>query len=800
MHRYFEIIKDGAATGPKKYDLPLAVGGSEASIIRLEGVDHDVCYIGEDHGHLFLQPVSDSVEIFHNRERVRASVWIKSGDVTRIGNEAIVFDISGDVVTIRVVSAEKDDHKLQAEAPEPPGESPPSLNSLPRVSADYSGHQESHRPFVTKIAFFLLPLLLACALVIIFARPFYLNISPVPDSISFSGPFPVIEISGRYVGLPFRYGVKAQKEGYEPLNAVIDLGENRKEFTLSMIPLPGVVDFTSEPVNGADIKIDGASVGVTPVKGLEVPAGRHKVRASLEKYRDAEQEIIVQGKGVHQSFQLRLEPAWGYLNVISEPSGAKILVDGQELGMHTPALLEIAEGTHHVLLSHPGYLPCTFKVSISSGEHKNLNEIKLKPVPATLEITGEPEGALVAIDGVFVGKLPLEKEVEAGKTHEITVTAPGFASQGSSVLVKSGVRQNIEFKLKPVYGTIFVRTEPERAELFIDGRKQARNGGKFRLRAMPHVIEARADGYVTASRKINLLQGGVQTVSLRLKTFAAAKREKALKKSSAFAGKMILITPRPFMMGSSRREQGRRTNEVLRKVELSRPFFIGAYEVTNGEFRRFKSGHSSGSFSGHTLDGDKQPVVNVTWEDAARYCNFLSGKQGLPLFYRDDGKTITVSQPPNTGYRLPTEAEWAYAARIEGNTSPAKYPWPGGYPPKDKSGNFADESARGMLAVIIDGYHDGYAVSAPPGSFSPNRPGLFDIGGNVSEWCHDFYSPAYSSQNNDPLGPESGTHHVIRGSSWQDSSITELRLSYRTFGSKATDFVGFRIARYAELK
>ena len=83
----------------------------------------------------------------------------------------------------------------------------------------------------------------------------------------------------------------------------------------------------------------------------------------------------------------------------------------------------------------------------------------------------------------------------------------------------------------------------------------------------------------------------------------------------------------PFTMGASRREPGRRANENLRKVRLTRPFLIGSREVTNGEFRRFRPTHSSGSVQGFSLNGDDQPVVNVSWNEAARFCNWLSQKE-----------------------------------------------------------------------------------------------------------------------------------------------------------------------------
>ena len=158
-------------------------------------------------------------------------------------------------------------------------------------------------------------------------------------------------------------------------------------------------------------------------------------------------------------------------------------------------------------------------------------------------------------------------------------------------------------------------------------------------------------------------------------------------------------------------------------------------------------------------------------------------------------------QPPTTGYRLPSEAEWAYAARYAGESKARKYPWGNTFPPTGSAGNYADSSASTLLPNTLSDYGDGYLVSAPPGSFAPSRAGFFDMGGNVAEWCQDFFAVYPNAENTvvmDPAGPATGRHHVVRGSSWRNASISELRLSYRDYSEKARSDLGFRIARYAD--
>ncbi len=151
-----------------------------------------------------------------------------------------------------------------------------------------------------------------------------------------------------------------------------------------------------------------------------------------------------------------------------------------------------------------------------------------------------------------------------------------------------------------------------------------------------------------------------------------------------------------FTMGSSRREQGRRSNESLKTVRISKAFYIGVREVTNAEFREFRPEHDSGDYRGQSLNGDDQPVVRVAWSDVAQYLNWLSIDNGLqPVYREDDGEWIPA--PERNGYRLPTEAEWAYAARAAGRDEPLKYPWGAEVPPPDRSGNYADLAAADIL-------------------------------------------------------------------------------------------------------
>ena len=198
------------------------------------------------------------------------------------------------------------------------------------------------------------------------------------------------------------------------------------------------------------------------------------------------------------------------------------------------------------------------------------------------------------------------------------------------------------------------------------------------------------------------------------------------------------------------------------------------------------------------MDRPTQPVVNVSWTQAALYCNWLSKKENLKPVYTEKLGKVTGTDMNANGYRLPTEAEWAWAARAT-DSGEKKHGWGNGFPPRNKSGYFADVSAAKLIGRVIVSYNDGHIVSAPVGSFPPNEKGLYDLSGNVAEYVNDYYGIEFSlgmKADKDPTGPEKGEFHIIRGGSWRHSNITELRLSFRDYGNDPRDDVGFRIARY----
>ncbi|HCB12768.1 MAG TPA: hypothetical protein DEP36_04260 [Gammaproteobacteria bacterium] len=225
-----------------------------------------------------------------------------------------------------------------------------------------------------------------------------------------------------------------------------------------------------------------------------------------------------------------------------------------------------------------------------------------------------------------------------------------------------------------------------------------------------------------------------------------------------------------FDMGSPLTERDRGSDESIHQACV-KGFWIGKTEVTNGQFRRFKSKHSSGSFQGRSLDANTQPAVNLNWEDAQAFVEWLTWESGT-----------------GRHFRLPTEAEWEYAARAGAAT---RYYWGNMIDPR--YANFSDRNDP--TGASIGNLDDGHAVTAEAGSYLPNALGLHDVAGNVWEWTCSEYYPNYAGEEQrcSAKRPNQG-QRVTRGGSWNNGA-GDLR-SAKRLPRKPEDrdaLTGFRV-------
>jgi formylglycine-generating enzyme required for sulfatase activity len=525
---------------------------------------------------------------------------------------------------------------------------------------------------------------------------------------------------------------------------------------------------TSVP-SGADVLLDGVEIGTTPLE-TNVRPGEHVLKLT-HRFHPAAVERIELARGDHLVRNVVLQSASGTLTVVSNPIAAHVRIDGALQAGTTPlTIASIVAGTHRIEVFQHRRTTVAVTRDVLPNETTEVNveleparigtlDLKLSPPDARVELVGQDEAFKQGME------LPI------GEYH-LRISRANYGSVERDVTVRIG-ENLVAVTLTHLVATLTLDVQPTSATVtIVSGAGTQRYQRPLELPTGPISIRARAVGYRNWQRDATLPAGG-----LKLKVALARINAKP---GTTFADPLKVggTAPKVVVVGAGRFRMGDDdpASTPVHTVTISQPFAIGVFEVTRGEYRTFANTTGATMPQVSHAETDRNPVVDVGWGAAVAYTDWLTKQTGHT-------------------YRLPTEAEWEYAARA-GATTPYAF----GSDPKQlcKYGNVADQTTgKSFIGWDVVDCDDGALRTAPVGRYLPNAFGLYDVEGNAAEWVLDCWHISYENAPSDGrawLRNGHCTDHVVRGGSWADAA-DGVRLSDRRPASTPGDSRGFRVVR-----
>jgi formylglycine-generating enzyme required for sulfatase activity/serine/threonine protein kinase len=477
------------------------------------------------------------------------------------------------------------------------------------------------------------------------------------------------------------------------------------------------------------------------------------------------------------------------LTVLSDPPGASVLIDGEMIGKTPLSSFSVpAERALRMRIESAGYLPYeeTFrglpgKAVIVDGGELARRTAQVQVTLSTLEGLSVPLLAQIRffLNGETIAVSEAGNFIVPYGAHKLMVEAPGFVPRELQIVVGDAGPESVEVFLDPLpAGIVPQLPESVTARFRMDGAPvELDEDGAISIPAgEPVVLEVIMENYYSVTQRFQESERARIDWEVPLKRLPGPEFGKEFK-PPYFDLPLLWMEAGRFTMGSPVTEYRRLPNEDNRTVvRFSAGYWIGRFEVKQALWTRIMGSNSS------EFVGDDHPVESISWEEATAFC------QRLTEFERSAGRL-----PDGYVYRLPTEAEWEYAARA-GSLTPFSF----GAEGTPEMANFAglyspDEKAQRS-------YEDHYGT-LPTGSFEPNAWGLFDVHGNVAEWtCERYWDRLPGGAVVDPVNLDKGRGYSIRGGGWTQGAHL-CRSSARDSLSKGSkrNWVGFRVALAKEL-
>ena len=506
------------------------------------------------------------------------------------------------------------------------------------------------------------------------------------------------------------------------------------------------------------------------VYSYEVKSKNHisyKSKLEINKYAD---EILV---------PIIMQEVNKKLVINSEPNQASVFLNNVEVGV-TPISVNLNTTSNNILIKKSDYKDNNIDYIVKNNNSDQII-IKLIEDEDVINIKSTPSQASLFFNENYIGISPLKFKIQ--DKGILKIKKYGYVDDIIDITKET---KELNIALTEDLSEVFISSDPP-SDVFLNDEYIGKTPLTKKIQKIKHKISFKSKGFRTLNESFEPTKDKQNIIKKLLTEKEASLLENKKYSRTSINGEIILFEPGSFLMGSSKKESRRDINEIMRSVKITKHFYISKNLITEEQYSLFKRSSKS-----------NLPINNISWIDAAKFCNWLSSKEGFENFYEIKNDQIISFNMDSKGYRLPTEAEWEYVAK---SNTPEKYIYSWGSDRKITKlvGNIADVSTQGILSNFIDDYDDGYDERSPVGSFRSNQNDINDLTGNLSEWVNDFYSVEFVQQSKvfqDYIGPLAGTSHVIKGSNYYSSTPLQLGLSYRTYGNEPNDLVGFRIARW----
>ena len=513
------------------------------------------------------------------------------------------------------------------------------------------------------------------------------------------------------------YSYKVEKPNYHSASGTLELNAAQAERTITLKPAFGSVSVSSN-VNGATVLLDGKSTGkTTPCTLTEIPSGSHIIVLQKEMYAPMQYDVTVED-GLESRVNGDLSARFASVT-INTLNGASILIDNVRKG--TSSITDdLMEGYYDVEVRLSHHKNATRQIQVVAGQPQTIT-LNPTPIYGSLDIVSTPRKADITIDGKSYGQTPYTVEQLLEGEHTVTLSLAGYASESKTVTISENETASVSATLQSGREVTIV-TGIKGSDVFVDGERVGSSPYTGTVLYGNHEIYAMNNGKKSSTQSITVSQTSTQTIYQLV--FSTDQTITV----NGVSFKMIAVEGGTFTMGATS-EQGSDAyseEKPTHQVTLS-DYSIGETEVTQALWTAVM-GNNPSEFKGSSL-----PVENVSWDDCQTFItklNSLTGKK----------------------FRLPTEAEWEFAARGGNKSRHTKY----------SGSNNIDEVAWYKS--------NSGGKTHPVKTKSPNELGIYDMSGNVLEWCQDRYGDYSSNAQTNPRGPNSGSGRVSRGGSGGDSA------------------------------